>query len=211
MRVDWDKVWRDRIKEIDKQIKKCIFNKKWTEKAKLESEKANLLEKINKNWLKSIIKKLEMKQKRWIILSLYKKTEAMLYNFNKTKAEIRNIELDLELLKSQYEGVGAIVYEERTGSTNKFNSSVENEVVIKEKRIKKLENMKKLKEVEIMKIENSLTDLTNREKNLIQMRYFNKENNRMIAAKLDLTEEYVSELKRIIVNKISNILFLNFV
>ncbi|MDU1313920.1 hypothetical protein [Clostridium septicum] len=49
MRVDWDKVWRDRIKEIDKQIKKCIFNKKWTEKAKLESEKANLLEKINKN------------------------------------------------------------------------------------------------------------------------------------------------------------------
>ncbi|MEN8433944.1 hypothetical protein NX821_001115 [Clostridium septicum] len=71
--------------------------------------------------------------------------------------------------------------------------------------------MKKLKEVEIMKIENSLTDLTNREKNLIQMRYFNKENNRMIAAKLDLTEEYVSELKRIIVNKISNILFLNFV
>ncbi|AYE35299.1 sigma factor-like helix-turn-helix DNA-binding protein [Clostridium septicum] len=144
-------------------------------------------------------------------MSLYKKTEAMLYNFNKTKAEIRNIELDLELLKSQYEGVGAIVYEERTGSTNKFNSSVENEVVIREKRIKKLENMKKLKEVEIMKIENSLTDLTNREKNLIQMRYFNKENNRMIAAKLDLTEEYVSELKRIIVNKISNILFLNFV
>ncbi|MEN8433943.1 hypothetical protein NX821_001114 [Clostridium septicum] len=69
-------------------------------------------------------------------MSLYKKTEAMLYNFNKTKAEIRNIELDLELLKSQYEGVGAIVYEERTGSTNKFNSSVENEVVIREKRIK---------------------------------------------------------------------------
>lgn len=142
-------------------------------------------------------------------MSLYKKTEAMLYNFNKTKSEVKNIELDLELLKSEFEGVGAIVYEERTGPTNKFSSSVENEVIIRELRIKRLEQAKRIKEIEIMKIENSLINLTDREKNLIEMRYFKKYNNRIIAAKLDLTEEYVSELKAGIIENISNTLFLN--
>lgn len=142
-------------------------------------------------------------------MSLYKKTEAMLYNFNKTKSEIKNIELDLELLKSEFDGVGAIVYSERTGPTHKFNSSVENEVVVRESRIKKLEQVKKIKEVEIEKIENALSDLTERERSLVQMKYLKKDSNRMIAAKLDLTEEYVSELKKGIVNKISETIFLN--
>lgn len=142
-------------------------------------------------------------------MSLYKKTEAMLYNFNKTKSEIKNIELDLELLKSEFDGVGAIVYEERTGATNKFNSSVENEVIVRESRIKRLEQLKRIKEIEIEKIENALSNLTQREQSIIQMRYFNKDNNRIIAAKLDLTEEYVSELKKGIVNIMSETIFLN--
>ncbi len=142
-------------------------------------------------------------------MSLYKKTEAMLYNYNKTKSEIKNIDLDLKLLKSEIDGVGAIVYEEKTGPTNKFNSSVENEVIAREHRIKKLEQTKLIKEVEIAKIDNALSNLTEREYSIINMRYFNKERNRFIAAKLDLTEEYVCELKTGIINSIINTLFLN--
>lgn len=140
-------------------------------------------------------------------MSLYKKTEAILYNFNKTKAEIKNIELDIELVKGEFDGVGAIVYEERTGSTNKFNSSVENEVISKDRKIKLLERNKRIKEVEIQKIENSLECLTDRERKLIDMRYFKKYNNRIIAAQLELTEEYICEIKRSVVNKISEIVF----
>lgn len=47
MRIDMKDVYRDRIKEIDRQIAKAVANKKWTEKAKLEAEKVNLQERIN--------------------------------------------------------------------------------------------------------------------------------------------------------------------
>lgn len=141
--------------------------------------------------------------------NLLKKTEAMLYNYNKTKSEIKNIDLDLRLLRSEINGVGAIVYEERTGSTNKFSSSVENEVVSREKRIQKLEKAKLIKLLEIQKIENALSNLTPREYSIIKMKYFDKEKNRYIAAKLDLTEEYVSELKAGIIRNVMNTLFLN--
>ncbi|EES51083.1 RNA polymerase subunit sigma [Clostridium botulinum] len=142
-------------------------------------------------------------------MSLYKKTEAMLYNYNKTKSEVKNIDLDLKLLKSEIDGVGAIVYEEKTAPTNKFNSSVENEVIAREHRIKKLEQIKLIKEVEIEKIDNTLSNLTEREYSIISRRYFNKEKNRYIAAKLDLTEEYICELKAGIINNIIKTLFLN--
>lgn len=142
-------------------------------------------------------------------MNLYKKTEAMLYNYNKTKSEIKNIDLDLRLLNSEIDGVGAIVYEEKTGPTNKFNSSVENEVISRDKRIKKLEQTKLIKAVEIEKIDNALSNLTLREYNIIKMRYFDKEKNRFIAAKLDLTEEYVCELKAGIIKDVMNTLFLN--
>lgn len=142
-------------------------------------------------------------------MSLYKKTEAILYNYNKTKSEIKNIDLDLNLLKSDIDGVGAIVYEERTGSTNKFNSSVENEVISRELRIKKLEKAKLIKITEIQKIDNALSNLTIREYRIIKMKYFEKEKNRYIATKLDLTEEYISELKAGIISNVTNIIFLN--
>ena len=141
--------------------------------------------------------------------SSYKKTEAMLYNYNKTKSEIKNIDLDLRLLESEIDGVGAIVYEEKTGLTNKFNSSVENEVVARENKVKKLEKSKLIKIIEVERIDNALSNLTSREYNIIKMRYFDKEKNKHIAAKLDLTEEYICELKRGIIRNLVDIMFLN--
>jgi len=47
MKVDFKSLYQDRIKEIDKQIKQAVINKKWTEKAKLEAEKVKLQERIN--------------------------------------------------------------------------------------------------------------------------------------------------------------------
>lgn len=46
MQINFKDVYRDRIKEIDKQIAKAVANKKWTEKAKLEAEKVKLQERI---------------------------------------------------------------------------------------------------------------------------------------------------------------------
>ncbi|MDU5110303.1 MAG: sigma factor-like helix-turn-helix DNA-binding protein [Clostridium sp.] len=138
---------------------------------------------------------------------LYRKTEAILYNYNKVKAQIKNIELDIENIKNDFNGPGAIGYEERTQSTNSFNSSVENEVVARENEINQLLRYQKQKEIELLKVDNAIGSLTEREKLIIEMRYFKKYNNKMIAAKLDLTEEYICNIKRNAVNQVLDLLF----
>lgn len=138
---------------------------------------------------------------------LYRKTEAILYNYNKVKAQIKNIELDIENIKNDFNGPGAIGYEERTQTTNSFNSRVENEVVARENEINQLERYKRQKEIELLKVDNAIGSLTEREKAIIEMRYFNKYNNRMIAAKLDLTEEYICTIKKVAVNQILDSIF----
>ena len=138
---------------------------------------------------------------------LYRKTEAILYNYNKVKAQIKNIELDIENIKNEFNGPGVIGYEERTKSTNSFNSSVENEVVARENEINQLLRYQKQKEIELLKVDNAIGSLTEREKLIIEMRYFKKYNNKMIAAKLDLTEEYICNIKRNAVNQVLDLLF----
>jgi DNA-directed RNA polymerase specialized sigma subunit len=138
---------------------------------------------------------------------LYRKTEAILYNYNKVKAQIKNIELEIENIKNEFNGPAAIGYEERTQSTNRFNSSIENEVINREIEINQLERYKRQKEIEILKVDNAIGSLTDREKIIIEMRYFKKYNNRMIAAKLDLTEEYICTIKKVAVNQILDSIF----
>lgn len=46
MSINFKEVYRDRISEINKQIRLAVKNKKWTDKAKLEAEKVDLQNKI---------------------------------------------------------------------------------------------------------------------------------------------------------------------
>ena len=76
--------------------------------------------------------------------NIFRKTEAILYSYPQLEAEIRCLELEINNIKNNYEGCGAIGYEERTQATNKFNSAVENEVINKEKEISALEVWSKI-------------------------------------------------------------------
>ena len=62
---------------------------------------------------------------------LFKKTERILYNYSMLKAEINNLGLEIEELENEYEGIGAISYEERSGNTNKISDSVANEIIFR--------------------------------------------------------------------------------
>ena len=63
---------------------------------------------------------------------IFRDTEGVLYNYSMLKAEIHNLELEIEELKDEYQGISAISYEEKTGPTNKTSDSVANEVIHKE-------------------------------------------------------------------------------
>jgi RNA polymerase sigma factor (sigma-70 family) len=138
-----------------------------------------------------------------------KKIETILYNFSQTKAEIKNIKLDIELLENEYDDGIGVNYVEKTGKTNKVNSTVENMIIRKEDQINKLNYAMKVKDSEIKKVENALETLTDRERSIIEMRYFQKESNRNISAKLYITEEYVSSIKSKAIKSLANIFFIN--
>lgn len=139
----------------------------------------------------------------------YKAVESMLYNYKAMQVEIKNINLELEELKYEYEGCKAVTYEEKSSPTYKFNSNVENEVVKKDCGPDKLENRKHKLKVQLEKIDNALEILDDREHEIVTLRYFNKVSNQDIARKLNLTEQWVCDRKSNIVKRLIPLILIN--
>lgn len=139
---------------------------------------------------------------------LYRKTDGVLFNYKTIKVEINNLELDIEELKSECEGIKAVGYEEKTGETNAFNSSVENEVLKKEKMINKLLREKQSKERLICKIDNALGTLEEEERKIIELRCFDKMGWGKVGALINKDEDYCGKIKRKVVNQISELIWI---
>ncbi|NFE84080.1 siderophore-interacting protein [Clostridium botulinum] len=142
---------------------------------------------------------------------LFKKTESILYNYAMLKAEINNLELEIEEIENEYAGIGAISYEERSGSTNKISDTVANEIVFKEKESYKLNKMKRSKEILLAKINNGLEALDQSERNFIQYRYLNGKRTWLeVGEILSLDSNYCcNSLRPMIINKLSAMIFPN--
>lgn len=123
------------------------------------------------------------------------------------KAEIKNIDLEIIELENEYAGCKATTFEEKSAPTNKFNSSVENEMITREYKPEQLEKRKHKLEIQIEKIDNALEILDERSYGIVTMIYFSNLNYRDISSKIDLTEDYIGDLKRDIVGKISGLIF----
>jgi DNA-directed RNA polymerase specialized sigma subunit len=133
-----------------------------------------------------------------------RRVEAMLYNYNKTKIDIKNMKLDLEVLENDYRGIGSMTYEERTQPTNAFSSSVENEIVKRDEKIIRLRNKIRLKEIEIQKIDNMLEFLKEKERDFVSLKYFEKNTHNEISEKIDISFDYINEYRLKAINKISS-------
>lgn len=140
----------------------------------------------------------------------YRKTDGILYNYRSIKAEIKNLELDIEELKADYEGCGAINYSEKSSPTYAFSSSVENEVVLKEKRIKRLTREKESKERLVQKVDNALEALKDEKQvQIIKMKYFEGKCFGYISNKLHLDNAYCRRLKNKAVKELSELIFIS--
>lgn len=133
-------------------------------------------------------------------MNKYKKVESMLYNYKNTQAEIKILKRDLEILENDYKGTSAISYDEKTQSTNAFNSTVENEVIRRAERIQQLRNKIRLKEIEIENIDDALETLNPDDKLFVVERYFNKRSNKYVASLLNIVEQTACTYKNRIVN-----------
>lgn len=137
----------------------------------------------------------------------YKKIEAMLYNYKKNKAKIKNISIEIEKINTDYKGISSISYSEKTGSTNKINSSVENEVIEKEKRISDLEKEKIFLQGEVSQIENALEVLTDSQREIVTLKYFNKLSYKVIADRHYKSVTPIYSVVRNIICEIDELLF----
>lgn len=103
---------------------------------------------------------------------MYSYVEGKLYNFKSMKVELNSYKIDLEYLNKDYEGCRGKSYSGITSKTNSLYSSVENELIRKEKRKEMLELKITEKERQIRKIENALALLDDEELQLVKLRYF---------------------------------------
>lgn len=140
--------------------------------------------------------------------NLFRETEGRLHNYKYLEIQIKSLELDIEQIKNDYRGCGAISYDERTGVTYNINRTVENEVIAKEKRIGKLMQVKLEKEIEKKKIENALTCLDIIETDFFNLFYNSKSKNNMkyISIKMHMDRSYLYKLRENVVYKIIGML-----
>lgn len=144
--------------------------------------------------------------------NIFGKTEYALYNYKDLDLKIKSIDIDIECLKNDIT-LKAITYEEKTGPTNAFNSSVENEVIRRDEEVKeqiyRLEKNKLLHKSRKAKIELALNSLTEEERKLVEMRYFSKPTNSWVQIGLALNSDSAQCCRNRtgIINKISEYLF----
>ena len=133
----------------------------------------------------------------------------MLYNYKKLKAQIKNIELDIEERENDYSTLSAVQYDKDSLSkTYKFSSEVENKVIKLDhdnasEELKYLQAKKRSKEIQIERIDNMLSVLNEDEKKLIKIRYFDNIPYKDIADILCKSDSWLQELrKKIIIQKL---------
>lgn len=140
----------------------------------------------------------------------FRKTEAFLYNYSNLEMEITSIELELESFKNDYKGCGSIGYDDVSCSNN-FNSTVENEVVDREKKIKKLEASLQNRKIVKKKIDTVIRNLNEYEKKMVELRYINidKKTWEEIARALRFSVGHCkNKLRKRVLEKFQKILFL---
>lgn len=140
---------------------------------------------------------------------LYQRTDGVLFNYKIIKTEIKNLELEIEEVSSTYNGVGSIGYEEKTGQTNKFNSSVENEIINKEKVLNKLHREMNSKKRLIAKVDNAMETLSENERKIVEYRCINRYSWSRIGALLNMDGDYCGRIKREVINKISPLIWIS--
>lgn len=143
---------------------------------------------------------------------LFKKAEAILYDYNDLTNKIELLKAEIKEMEEEYQGCSAIQYEEKTGSTNKFNSIVENEVMSREQKLiyyyKDLNRKQTLKR----RLDVAIENLKEEEKQLVELRYTNKRTLswNQIARALKYSVDYCrKDLRSRIIRKLADTIFYN--
>lgn len=102
---------------------------------------------------------------------LFSKVEGMFYNYEDLKKEIEYFKEEIEFLKQDYMGCGAIEYSEKVQTSTNISSSIEKEILQKQKQIEFLEKHKLKKERDLKRIERARGNFNREEQEMFNIRY----------------------------------------
>lgn len=102
---------------------------------------------------------------------LFSKVEGMFYNYEDLKKEIGYFDEEIEFIKQDYRGCGSIEYSERVQTSTNTSSSVEKEIIQKQKQIEYLEKQKRKKAIDIRRIERAKANFNREEEEMFKIRY----------------------------------------
>lgn len=136
------------------------------------------------------------------------KTEQMLIEYRINEIDIDNIELEIAELKEV--GVSGFKISEVTSKTNRISNPVEEQFILSQSKIEELTRLKNRLERQNKKIDNAITILKDKERKIIEYRYFQYRDRSIgfIAKQLDLSEAWTRELKRQALEKIAERIFI---
>ncbi len=139
---------------------------------------------------------------------LSKKTEWTLYNFKRLKESIEDLQLEIEEIKIDTDGVRSIRYDrEKTSPTYKITSSTEDEVIRKIERIERLEKQIAKNKIKIQKIDRALNSLDEVEREIIEGKYLEGMQWWEIAESVKYSARWCNEKRKRAIEKIAAKLF----
>lgn len=133
----------------------------------------------------------------------YRRIEEMLYDYRGNEHEIRDIEIEINKIRNNYNGISGICYEEKTSSGNDISSIVESEVISKEQKIEKLEKVRMKRRMDSQKVENALELLTDIEREVVVGKYLDRLEWFKIAYKIGYSESWTKSIRRQAVEKLT--------
>lgn len=147
-----------------------------------------------------------------IVMDLYKKTEGVLYNYNKIKREIKNLIIEIDSIKNSFKGCSSIEYTEKAGATHKVGSVVEDEVLEKERLIHRITSELASKQNLIQKIDNVIEDLEDDKKFILEHKYLctNKKMTwQQIGIMLNIDASNCCKMRRELINEIADCIWIS--
>lgn len=134
-------------------------------------------------------------------MSKYKSVENLLYNYNMSKVNITNMELEIEYLKNN-DGIKGLNYDGiSTSPTNEIKSSTELSALGNMEKIQYLERMIQKAKLEIESIDRALGVLTYKERTMIELRYIKVMKWKSIENETNYAERHCRRIKNIAIKK----------
>ena len=121
---------------------------------------------------------------------------AKVRKYREILADIKELELEKEEIEEEIIGISAAPQGEKTSNTNKFSSTVENQVITLDKKTRDIDTLIAKKKREIKRIDNAMTILKENEREIIQTVHIDHRNYYIVQDKLRITYPRVKQIEK---------------